>query len=93
MNDPAQVSDRGEAERVRATVRELFGDDHATYAAVLGTLAAQLHDAGDFEASIELDEEALSIWKDVYGEDHLHVGSTLARMGSSLRAAGRRRSG
>ena len=68
--------------------RELFGEDHAMFAAVLNTLALQLHDAGDFEAAVELCRESLEVWKKVHGERHPNVAITLARLGTSLRAQG-----
>ena len=88
MTDPARAADRSDVESVLATVREVFGEDHATFAAVLNTLALQLHDAGDFEAAAELYRESLAVWKKVYGEQHPNVAITLTRLGTSLRAQG-----
>ena len=88
MTDPARAADRRDVESVLATVREVFGEDHATFAAVLNTLALQLHDAGDFEAAVELYRESLEVWKKVYGEQHPNVAVSLARLGTSLRAQG-----
>ena len=88
MTDPARAADRSAVESVLATVRDVFGEDHATYAAVLNTLALQLHDAGDFEAAVELYRESLEVWKKVYGERHPSVALTLTRLGTSLRAQG-----
>ena len=88
MTDPSRGADRSDVERVLATVREVFGEDHATYAAVLDTLSQRLHDAGDFDAAEELCRESLAVWKKVYGEEHPNVAITLARLGSLLRAQG-----
>jgi serine/threonine protein kinase/tetratricopeptide (TPR) repeat protein len=88
MTDASRGADRREIESVLATVREVFGENHATYAAVLDTLATRLHDAGDFDAAAELSRESLEVWKTVYGESHLNVAVTLASLGSSLRANG-----
>ena len=77
-----------ELEAVLATVRELFGETHATYAAVLDTLAVRLHDAGDFETAAELGNDSIAVWKEIYGESHPNVAAALARLGSSLQAQG-----
>ena len=88
MTDPARAKDRSDVESVLATVREVFGEKHATFAAVLDTFALQLHDAGDFDAAAELYRESIEVWKKVYGESHPNVAITLARLGSSLRDQG-----
>jgi eukaryotic-like serine/threonine-protein kinase len=84
----ANATDQSDVENVLATVREVFGEDHATFAAVLDTLALRLHDAGDFETAAELCRESLTVWKKIHGEQHPNVAITLARLGSSLRAQG-----
>ena len=71
MTDPTRAADPSEVERVLARVREVFGEDHATFAAVLNKLALQLHDAGDFGAAAELYRESLEVWKQVYGEGQI----------------------
>lgn len=81
-------NDSAEVERVLATTRDLFGEDHATYAAVLDTLAVRLHDAGDFEGSAELDNASITAWQALYGRQHPNVAAAFARLGSSLRAQG-----
>ena len=88
MTDPARAADRSDVESVLATVREVFGEDHATFAAVLDTLALRLHDAGDFDIAAELCRESLEVWKKVYGESHPNVAITLVRLGTFLRAQG-----
>ncbi len=88
MTDPGRAADRSEVEEVLATVREVFGENHATYAAVLDTLALRLHDSGNFEEAAELSREALEVWAAVYGELHPNVAISRTRMGSSLRAGG-----
>jgi len=88
MTDAARASDRAQVEQVLNTVREDFGSDHATYAAVLDTLSDRLHDAGDFATAAELSREALQVWRKAYGPEHPNVGITLARLGSILRLQG-----
>jgi serine/threonine protein kinase/tetratricopeptide (TPR) repeat protein len=88
MTDSARASDREEVEAVLATVREVFGEEHATYAAVLDTLSVRLHDAGDFATATELCRESLAVWERVHGEGHPNVAIALARLGSLLRLQG-----
>lgn len=88
MSDPTRSADGSDVQDVLATVRDVFGEDHATYAAVLGTLAMQVHDAGDFEAAVNLGRQSLTVWKKVYGDKHPNTGIALARLGSYLRAKG-----
>ncbi len=89
MTDPSRSGEAGDVEEVLTTVRETFGEDHATYAAVLDTLAQRLHDAGDFEASAALCRESLVVWRRVYGDAHPNVALALARLGTVLRAQGK----
>ena len=89
MTDAARATDREDVEGVLQTVREVFGEEHATYAAVLDTLAMRLHDAGDLETAEGLCRESLEVWKGVYGEDHANVGGTLHRLGETLHARGK----
>ena len=88
MTDATSASSGSDIEAVRETVREVFGDDHATYAAVLNTLSSRLHDAGEFKTATELSRESLAIWKRISGDKHPNVGRTLASLGSQLRSQG-----
>jgi serine/threonine protein kinase len=88
MTDSTRASDPQQVEAVLATVREVFGEEHATYAAVLETLADRLHDAGDFAGAVELGREALAVWKRVHGPAHPNVAMAQARLGSLLRLLG-----
>jgi len=88
MTDATSASNRSDVEAVRETVREVFGEDHATYAAVLNTLSARLHDAGEFEIATELSRESLAIWRKLSGDKHPNVGLALASLGSQLRSQG-----
>lgn len=88
MTDPGRAADRTEVEKLLANVRDVFGEDHVTFAAVQDTLALRLYDAGDFDSATRLNRESLENWKRIYGEKHPNVAITLARLGSSLRAQG-----
>jgi tetratricopeptide (TPR) repeat protein len=68
--------------------RELFGNDHATVAAMLSSLALQLQHSGNLAAAEPLYGEALRIGRSIYGDRHASVGLTLARLGSLLRLKG-----
>lgn len=88
MTDPASSADRSEVEGVLVTVREVFGEDHATYAAVLDALAVRRYDVGDFETAAALGREAVAVWKALYGPHHTNAALSLARLGATLRALG-----
>jgi len=88
ITDTTSAASRGAVEASLLNVRDVFGEEHATYAAVLDTLAMRMHDAGDFERAVELFEESLAIWKQLHGERHPNVANTLAHLGGSLRARG-----
>ncbi len=83
--DPGVV---GEAQRAREQIRELFGKQHGTYAAVLDTIAQRLYDGGDFERAVDLCREAISSWETIHGKDHPNVAMSLGRLGSAQRALG-----
>jgi serine/threonine protein kinase/tetratricopeptide (TPR) repeat protein len=74
-------------ETIRAA-RRVFGDDHATVAALLSTRALQLQSVGDLDAAEPLCREALSIWRRLYGDEDLNVGVALSRLGTLLRLKG-----
>ncbi len=77
-----------DVEGVLATARKAFGEEHATVASTLNSVAVQLHQAGNLDAARPLLEEALAIWRKIYGEDHVQVASTLGRLGALLRDEG-----
>ena len=88
MTDSTLAAEQGNVESVLETVRELFGEEHATYAAVLDTLTLRLRDAGDFAAAEDLCRESLGVWRRVHGEQHRNVAVALARLGTLLRLRG-----
>jgi len=89
MTDATRTPEGSELEVVLEDVREVFGEEHATYAAVLDTLSARLLDAGEFERAGELSREALEVWKRTRGERHPNVAMAQARLGALLRLEGR----
>jgi serine/threonine protein kinase len=87
--DPEEAAKRGlDVERVVTRARELFGNDHATVAATLSSLALQLQHSGNLIAAEPLYRESIRIWRNLYGERHTNVGLTLGRLGSMLRQKG-----
>ena len=70
------------------TAREVFGDDHATVAATLSSLAVQLQSAGNYDAAEPLQRESVRIWKEHFGEDHMNVSVALSRLGTLLMIKG-----
>ncbi|MFT5284116.1 MAG: serine/threonine protein kinase [Planctomycetota bacterium] len=88
MSDPASSASQQGIEEVLATVKELFGKEHATYAAVLDTLSGRLLESGNFEVAEELTRESLSVWRSIHSENHPNVGVALSRLGILLRAQG-----
>jgi serine/threonine protein kinase len=87
--DPEEAARRNvDVERTVRRARELFGNDHATVAATLSSLALQLQHSGDMAAAERLYRESVGIWRAIYGEKHANVGITLGRLGSLLRSKG-----
>ncbi|MGK0217602.1 MAG: serine/threonine protein kinase/tetratricopeptide (TPR) repeat protein [Planctomycetota bacterium] len=80
--------DQGEIAELLDTVREVFGDEHATVAATLCAMGGQLRSAGQPAAAQELYEEALDIYRGVFGPDHQRVGQTLTQLGTIQRLNG-----
>ena len=91
MTDATRTPEGSELEVVLADVREVFGERHATYAAVLDTMSARLLDAGEFERAGQLCAEALDVWTRIRGERHPNVAVARARRGTLLRLEGRPR--
>jgi serine/threonine protein kinase len=80
--DPARALVRDvDVERVIATARDVFGDDHGTVAATLSSRALQLQSAGELEAAERLYAASLRIWRERYGEDNINVGETYRALG------------
>lgn len=87
--DPEETSRRSlEVQRVVDRARLLFGDDHATVAATLSSLALQVEHGGNWDAAEPLYRESLRIWRSTQGEHHLNVAITLSRFGTLLRHRG-----
>ncbi len=77
-----------DVENVMATAREIFGEDHATVAAILSSRALQLQSSGDLESAERLYREALNIWRNLRGHNDIKVGDTLSRLGVLLMTKG-----
>lgn len=87
--DPQEAVDRDvDVASVVKRTRELFGDDHATTAATLSSLALQLQHSGKLDAAEPLYREALKIWRDIHGDKHVSIGITLTRLGQLLQEKG-----
>jgi len=87
--DPSQAIGLDvDVDAVVTTAREVFGDDHATVAATLGSLAVQLQGTGNLAAAEPLHRESLGIWKRLHGDKHVNVGIALSRLGTLLRIKG-----
>jgi tetratricopeptide (TPR) repeat protein len=77
-----------DVDKVAATAREVFGDDHATVAATLSSLAIQLQGTGDLDGAEPLLRESLRIWQNLYGEWNINVAVARSRLGRLLRIRG-----
>jgi tetratricopeptide (TPR) repeat protein len=87
--NPEQALHRGvDVEHVVETARELFGDDHATVAAVLSSRALQLQSAGRLKEAEEHYEESLRIWKEHGDGDNLNLADTYRGLGLLQRTMG-----
>jgi len=67
---------------------DVFGDDHATVAAAIGSLAAQLQSTGAWDAAEPLYRESVRMWTELKGPDDPRVGRALARLGQLLGVQG-----
>ncbi len=67
--------------KVLITAREIFGDDHATVAAILSSRAVQLQTSGDLEGAESLYRQSLRLWREQMGEDDPNVALVLGRLG------------
>ena len=80
--DPTRALVRDvDVERVIATARDVFGDDHGTVAATLSSRALQLQSAGELEAAERLYAASLRMWRERYGQDNINVGDTQRALG------------
>jgi non-specific serine/threonine protein kinase/serine/threonine-protein kinase len=70
-----------DVEELMGTAREVFGDDHATVAAILSGRAMQLQSAGQLAAAEDMFMESLRIWRQQYGMNNINVASTLSSLG------------
>eukprot|EP00913_Durusdinium_trenchii_P013367 g12548.t1 len=77
-----------DVQQVLATARDVFGNDHATVAATLSSLAAQLQSVGNYEGAEPLLRESIRIWKKHYGANHINVGMARSQLGALLRIKG-----
>ena len=80
--DPDQaIAHNLDVARIEATAREVFGEDHATVAATLGSRALQLQSAGALELAERLYRESLRIWRERGGDNNINVAATLRALG------------
>jgi eukaryotic-like serine/threonine-protein kinase len=87
--NPTEAGNRHvNVEDVINRARALFGDDHATVAAALDSLAMQVQRAGNLQGAEELFEESARIWRKVCGETCPSLGVTLGHVGSLHRLQG-----
>jgi tetratricopeptide (TPR) repeat protein len=87
--NPEQALHRGvDVEHVVETARELFGDDHATVAAVLSSRALQLQSAGRLKEAEEHYEKSLRIWRELGDDDNLNLADTYRGLGLLQRTMG-----
>ena len=77
-----------DVQRVVETARSVFGDDHATVAATLSSLAIQLQDVGNLDDAEPLLRESIRIWRQHFGEQHVNGGIALSRLGTLLMIKG-----
>ncbi|MDY7107637.1 MAG: tetratricopeptide repeat protein [Planctomycetota bacterium] len=82
ITNPLQtLGQEPDVEGLTITARDVFGDDHATVAAVLNGRAMQLQSAGQLAAAEDMYRESLRIWRRQYGGDNINVASTLSSLG------------
>jgi tetratricopeptide (TPR) repeat protein len=82
ITNPLQtLGQEPDVEGLMNTAQEVFGDDHATVAAVLSGRAMQLQSAGQLAAAEDMYNESLRIWRRQYGGDNINVASTLSSLG------------
>ena len=87
--NPAEAEGREiDVEEVVARARKLFGNDHATVAAALDSLALQEQHAGKLSSAERLYRESARIWRNRQGEKDASLAVTLGHLGALLRLTG-----
>jgi tetratricopeptide (TPR) repeat protein len=87
VNPDESAGGQLDAERVMQRARKLFGNDHATVAAALDSLALRAQHTGDFAAAERLFRESSRIWR-MYGANTPSLALTLGHLGTLLRLKG-----
>ena len=86
--NPSEADNREvDVEHVVHRARELFGNDHATVAAALDSLAMQWQHAGDSAAAEKLYRESEHIWRKT-AANPAKLALTLGHLGALLRSKG-----
>ena len=80
-NPPPVAGATPDIEPVLATARRVFGDDHATVAATMTSLAARLEGDGRLESAESLLRQSLRIWERNPGKANGNYLSTLTLLG------------
>jgi tetratricopeptide (TPR) repeat protein len=81
--DPQAASGTNiDIEQTLASVRAVFGDDHAAVAATMTSLAARLERDGDLKASEALLTASLNTWERVQGKANANYLTTLTLLGN-----------
>jgi serine/threonine protein kinase len=87
VNPSDTASHEVDVEKVLRQARDLFGNDHATVAAALDSLAMRSQHTGDLASAESLFRESSRIWR-MYGEKTTSLALTLGHLGSLLRLKG-----
>ncbi|GBG34411.1 Kinesin light chain [Hondaea fermentalgiana] len=69
------------AEAVKLTVESFYGDKHPVYASVLNNLALMHKQVGEFDEAVKSLSEAIRIYKDTVGDDHLSTVTAMGNLG------------
>jgi len=86
--NPSEADGREvDVEKVIRQARELFGNDHATVAAALDSLAMRSQHAGDLPSAERLFRESSSIWR-MKGKNSPSLALTAGHLGTLLRMKG-----
>lgn len=82
VDSPLAEGINGDIEQTLASVRTVFGEDHAAVAAAMTSLASRLENRGDFKAAEELLVSSLRIWERAQGKGHANYLTTLTLLGN-----------